>query len=44
MMFVGNMMKETYHGGKWIMFKTTNTVEFNDYMKLFAIKRKPNWK
>ena len=34
----------TYHDGKWIMFEPTNTAEFDDYMKLLAIKRKPNRK
>ena len=33
-----------YHDGKWVMFEPTNTVEFEDYMKLLAIKRKPNRK
>ena len=35
---------ETYHDGKWIMFEPTDPAEFNDYMKLLAIKRKPNRK
>lgn len=35
---------KTYHDGKWIMFEPTNTAEFNDYMNLLAIKRKPNQK
>ena len=35
---------QTYHDGKWIMFKPTNTDEFDDYMNLLAIKRKPNRK
>lgn len=35
---------ETYHDGKWVMFKPTNTAEFDDYIKLLAIKRKPNRK
>ena len=35
---------ETYRDGKWVMFKPTNTAEFPDYMKLLAIKRKPNRK
>ena len=35
---------KTYHDGKWVMFEPTNTAEFNDYMKLLAIKRKPNRK
>ncbi len=35
---------KTYHDGKWIMFEPTNTAEFDDYMKLLAIKRKPNRK
>lgn len=33
-----------YHDGKWVMFEPTNTAEFDDYMKLLAIKRKPNRK
>ena len=35
---------KTYHDGKWVMFEPTNTAEFEDYMKLLAIKRKPNRK
>ena len=35
---------KTYHGGKWVMFEPTNTADFDDYMKLLAIKRKPNRK
>lgn len=33
-----------YHDGKWVMFKPTNGDEFGDYLKLLAIKRKPNRK
>ena len=33
-----------YHDGKWVMFEPTDTSEFDDYMKLLAIKRKPNRK
>ena len=33
-----------YHDGKWVMFMPTDTAEFDDYMKLLAIKRKPNRK
>ena len=33
---------QTYHDGKWVMFEPTNTAEFDDYMKLLAMKRKPN--
>ena len=33
-----------YHDGKWVMFEPINTAEFNNYMKLLAIKRKPNRK
>ena len=33
---------QTYHDGKWIMFEPTDHSEFDDYMKLLAIKRKPN--
>ena len=35
---------KTYHDGKWVMFEPTNTYEFDDYIKLLAIKRKPNRK
>ena len=35
---------KTYHDGKWVMFEPTDTVEFDDYIKLLAIKRKPNRK
>ena len=35
---------QIYHDGKWVMFEPTNTTEFDDYMKLLAIKRKPNRK
>lgn len=34
----------TYRDGKWVMFEQTDTYEFDDYMKLLAIKRKPNRK
>lgn len=35
---------ETYHDGKWVMFEPTDTTNFDDYMKLLALKRKPNRK
>ena len=35
---------KTYHDGKWVMLEPTNTAEFDDYMKLMTIKRKPNRK
>lgn len=35
---------QTYHDGKWVMFAPTDTSEFDDFMKLLAIKRKPNRK
>lgn len=31
---------KTYRDGKWVMFEATDTSEFDDYMKLLAIKRK----
>ncbi len=34
----------TYHDGKWIMFKPTDTFLFNDFIRLLSIKRKPNRK
>lgn len=33
-----------YRDGKWVMFESIDTAEFDDYIKLFAIKRKPNKK
>ena len=35
---------KTYHDGKWVMFEPANTDNFADYMKLLAIKRRPNRK
>lgn len=35
---------KTYHDGKWVMFEPANSSEFDDYMKLLAIKRRPNRK
>ena len=35
---------QTFHDGKWMMFEPTDTSEFDDYIKLLAIKRKPNRK
>lgn len=34
----------TYHDGKWMMFKLTDTSLFSDMEKLLLIKRKPNKK
>lgn len=34
----------TYRDGKWVMFEPIDTAEFDDYMKLLAVKRKPNRK
>lgn len=33
---------QTYHDGKWVMFEPTDTTSFDDFIKLLAIKRKPN--
>ena len=33
-----------YHDGKWVMFEPTDTAVLDDYIKLLAIKRKPNRK
>lgn len=33
-----------YRDGKWVMFESIDTAEFDDYIKLLAIKRKPNKK
>lgn len=35
---------KTYRDGKWIMFEPTNTEQFDDYINLLTIKRKPNRK
>ena len=35
---------DTYHDGKWVMFEPADTAEFDDYMKILSIKRKPNRK
>lgn len=35
---------KTYRDGKWIMFEPTDTSMFQDFIKLLAIKRKPNRK
>ena len=35
---------KTYRDGKWVMFEPTDISEFDDYIKLLAIKRKPNRK
>lgn len=34
----------TYHDGKWLMFAPTDTVLFEDFITLLAIKRKPDKK
>ncbi len=34
----------TYHDGKWIMFEPTDTTLFNDFVRLWSVKRKPNRK
>ena len=33
---------ETYHDGKWVMFEPADKLEFDDYLKLLAVKRRPN--
>ena len=35
---------ETYHDGKWVMFTPADTADLNDYLKLLALKRRPNRK
>ncbi len=35
---------QTFYDGKWIMFQPTDTSLFHDFMRLLAIKRKPNKK
>lgn len=34
----------TYHDGKWLMFDLKNDSLFDDFVRLMAIKRKPNKK
>lgn len=31
-----------YHDGKWVMFEPRDKSEFSDYLKLLALKRRPN--
>lgn len=33
---------QTYHDGKWIMFEPVDTSLFDDFIRLLAIKRRPN--
>jgi hypothetical protein len=33
---------KTYHDGKWLMFEPVDTSFFEDFMRLLAVKRKPN--
>ena len=35
---------ETYHDGKWVMFTPADTTDLGDYLKLLALKRRPNRK
>lgn len=35
---------KTYHDGKWLMFEPVDTTLFGDFMRLLAIKRRPNKK
>ncbi len=35
---------KTFHDGKWIMFEPADDSQFDDYMRLLAIKRRPNRK
>lgn len=34
----------TYHDGKWVMFEPTDTMLFDDFIRLLSVKRKPNKK
>ena len=34
----------TYHDGKWLMFEPADTSLFKDFLRLLAMKRKPNRK
>lgn len=47
--FAGSICKQydeaqTYSDGKWIMFMPTNMDDFEEYLKLLALKRKPDKK
>ena len=33
---------QTYHDGKWLMFKPADTSLFDDFTRLLRIKRRPN--
>lgn len=33
---------QTYRDGKWVMFEPTDDSEFGDYLRLLALKRRPN--
>lgn len=35
---------KTYHDGKWLMFEPADCSMFDDFVRLLAIKRKPNKK
>ena len=35
---------KTYHDGKWLMLEPTDSSLFDDYIRLLAIKKKPNRK
>ena len=35
---------KTYHDGKWVMFYPEDSSMFDDFMRLLAIKRKPDKK
>ncbi|WP_101772284.1 DUF3788 domain-containing protein [Peptostreptococcus faecalis] len=35
---------KTYRDGKWMMFELKDTLIFDDFMRLLAIKRRPNRK
>ena len=34
----------TYHDGKWVMFEPQDTASLPDYVRMLAVKRKPNRK
>lgn len=35
---------QTYHDGKWVMFYPASADSFDEYLRLLALKRKPNRK
>lgn len=34
----------TFHDGKWVLFSPTDTTLFDDFLRMLAVKRRPNRK